>query len=154
MDIKFSIVITTQRACLVLSYYKNTTLATGSKYLHMRYGLIFTTTFLPSMLKTTPPRPVNAGLNGKNVFKIFFLSWISMMRHANTHFFCTNWLVSIWCLSEHFTPQRNIDDETYLFRQARQRNNQLRRSINLPLVCANCPQLANLPLLRNKSNRR
>jgi hypothetical protein len=57
-------------------------------------------------------------------------------------------------LSEHFTPQRNIDDESYLFRQARQRNNQLRRSINLPLVCANCPQLANLPLLRNKSNRR
>jgi predicted RND superfamily exporter protein len=33
-------------------------------------------------------------------------------------------------------------------------NNQLRRSINSPLVCANWTQLANLPLLRKKSNRK
>jgi hypothetical protein len=55
-------------------------------------------------------------------------------------------------LTEHFTPRRNVDYEIYLFCQARQQ--QLRRSINLPLVCANWPQLANLPLLRKKSNRR
>ena len=54
-------------------------------------------------------------------------------------------------LTEHFTPQRNITKYTSFVKFA---NNQMRRSINLPLVCANWPQLANLPLLRKKSNRR
>ena len=130
----------------VLSYYKNTTLSLATRIKispHALWPHLYHH-FLRSMLKTTPPRPVNAGLNGKNVLKMFFLPWISTMRHANAHFFCTilarqhkfgifetltdtgdekDYKKAMDRLTEHFTPQRDVDYETYLFRQARQQPN-------------------------------
>ena len=69
MVLKIKIVITTQRACPILEYHigdEDQNVSTGtmaSSYHHSRR----------SMLKTTPPRPVNDGLNGKNDLKTFFL---------------------------------------------------------------------------------
>jgi hypothetical protein len=88
------------------------------------------------MLKTTPPRPVNAGLNGKNVLLGMDIDDETRKRALLLHYIGSSafdifetltdtgdekdYKKAMDRLTEHFTPQRNVDYEIYLFRQARQ----------------------------------
>ena len=127
----------------------------GSKHLYRHYGLILPP-FPPFNVEDDPTATGQRWTKWKKRFENFLLAMNieddTRKRALLLHYIGSSafdifetlsdtgdekdYKAAMDRLTEHFTPQRNVDYETYLFRQPND-NNRMRRWINSPHVCVN-----------------